>query len=145
MAFAMYPGLTQGAISALFVHGTPELGRSTCQNGRRRMTGTMNLTEPQCGTDLGLIRTKAVRQGDGSYRSPAPRSSSRPASTISRPMSSTSCWRALKAHLKAPKGCRCSGAEIRAPATARSVPTMAELWVDRGEDGIHGNSTCDEL
>jgi alkylation response protein AidB-like acyl-CoA dehydrogenase len=69
MAFAMYPGLTQGAISALFVHGTPELKSLYLPKMvAGEWTGTMNLTEPQCGTDLGLIRTKAVRQGDGSYR-----------------------------------------------------------------------------
>ena len=69
MAFAMYPGLTQGAISALFVHGTPELKALYLPKlVAGEWTGTMNLTEPQCGTDLGLIRTKAVKQPDGSYR-----------------------------------------------------------------------------
>jgi len=69
MAFAMYPGLTHGAIAALLVHGTAEqkaLYVPKMVSGE--WTGTMNLTEPQCGTDLGLIRTKAVRQADGSYR-----------------------------------------------------------------------------
>jgi acyl-CoA dehydrogenase len=68
MAFAMYPGLTQGAIAALLTHGSPEqkaLYVPKMVTGE--WTGTMNLTEPQCGTDLGLIRTKAVRQPDGSY------------------------------------------------------------------------------
>ncbi len=69
MAFAMYPGLTQGAIAALIVHGTPELqARYLPKMVTGEWTGTMNLTEPQCGTDLGLIRTKAVKQPDGSYR-----------------------------------------------------------------------------
>jgi len=69
MAFAMYPGLTQGAIAALIVHGTPELrARYLPKMITGEWTGTMNLTEPQCGTDLGLIRTKAVKQPDGSYR-----------------------------------------------------------------------------
>src|SRR3974390_1379500 len=69
MAFAMYPGLTQGAIAALVVHGTPELQtRYLPKLVTGEWTGTMNLTEPQCGTDLGLIRTKAVKQGDGSYK-----------------------------------------------------------------------------
>src|SRR5712675_2375195 len=69
MAFAMYPGLTQGAIAALIVHGTPELqARYLPKMVTGEGTGTMNLTEPQCGTDLGLIRTKAVKQPDGSYR-----------------------------------------------------------------------------
>src|ERR1700721_2379728 len=69
VAFAMYPGLTQGAIAALIVHGAPEqqaLYLPKLVAGE--WTGTMNLTEPQCGTDLGLIRTKAVRQADDSYR-----------------------------------------------------------------------------
>jgi len=69
MAFSMYPGLTQGATAALMVHGKPEQKKMFVP----RMlagdwTGTMNLTEPQCGTDLGLLRTKAVKQADGSYK-----------------------------------------------------------------------------
>jgi acyl-CoA dehydrogenase len=69
MAFAMYPGLTQGAIAALVVHGTPELQKRYLPKMiAGEWTGTMNLTEPQCGTDLGLIRTKATKQDDGSYR-----------------------------------------------------------------------------
>src|SRR5690606_21024107 len=68
-AFGMYAGLTQGAIAALDLHGSPEqkaiyLPRLI----RGDWSGTMNLTEPHCGTDLGLIRTKAVPAGDGSYR-----------------------------------------------------------------------------
>ncbi len=69
MAFAMYPGLTQGAISALVLHGSPPLqAQYLPKMTTGEWTGTMNLTEPQCGTDLGLIRTKAVKQGDGSYK-----------------------------------------------------------------------------
>ncbi len=69
MALNMYQGLTHGAYSAICAHGTP---------GQKAMwlprlvsgdwTGTMNLTEPQCGTDLGLIRTSADPQADGSFR-----------------------------------------------------------------------------
>ena len=69
MAFSMYPGLTHGAYSAILAGGTdaqkalylPKL--ASFQWG-----GTMNLTEPHCGTDLGLLRTKAVPNGDGTYR-----------------------------------------------------------------------------
>jgi alkylation response protein AidB-like acyl-CoA dehydrogenase len=69
IAFSMYPGLTQGAIAAFLHHGTPEqkafyLPKMTSG----AWTGTMNLTEPHCGTDLGLCRTKAEKQADGSYR-----------------------------------------------------------------------------
>ena len=69
MAFSMYPGLTHGAYSAILAGGSDEqkaLYLPKLASGE--WGGTMNLTEPQCGTDLGLIRTKAVPAGDGSYR-----------------------------------------------------------------------------
>jgi alkylation response protein AidB-like acyl-CoA dehydrogenase len=67
-AFAMYPGLTGGAIDAIHANAGEELKRRflpAMVSGA--WTGTMNLTEPQCGTDLGLIRTRAEPGGDGSY------------------------------------------------------------------------------
>jgi alkylation response protein AidB-like acyl-CoA dehydrogenase len=68
MAFAMYPGLTHGAIAALLVKGSDEQKAKYVPNMvSGKWGGTMNLTEPQCGTDLGLIRTRAEPQGDGSY------------------------------------------------------------------------------
>jgi alkylation response protein AidB-like acyl-CoA dehydrogenase len=69
MAFAMYPGLTRGAYAAIAHGGSPEqkaLYLPRLASGQ--WAGTMNLTEPHCGTDLGLLRTRAVLQGDGSYR-----------------------------------------------------------------------------
>jgi alkylation response protein AidB-like acyl-CoA dehydrogenase len=69
MAFSMYAGLTQGAIAALIRHGTPEQKATyVSPMAAGRWTGTMNLTEPHCGTDLGLLRTRAAKQADGSYR-----------------------------------------------------------------------------
>jgi acyl-CoA dehydrogenase len=69
MAFAMYPGLTQGAIAALLAHASQELKEKYLPKMvAGTWTGTMNLTEPHCGTDLGLLRSKAVKQGDGSYK-----------------------------------------------------------------------------
>jgi alkylation response protein AidB-like acyl-CoA dehydrogenase len=69
MAFSMYGGLTMGATAALLVHGTPEQKKTYVPKMvAGEWTGTMNLTEPQCGTDLGLLRTKAVKQADGSYK-----------------------------------------------------------------------------
>jgi len=69
MALTMYPGLTQGAIAAILVHGTDAQKQTYLPKMvAGDWTGTMNLTEPHCGTDLGLLRTKAVPQGDGSYR-----------------------------------------------------------------------------
>jgi acyl-CoA dehydrogenase len=67
-AFAMYPGLTNGAMAALHTHASDAQKRTYLP----KMTsgewcGTMNLTEPQCGTDLGLIKTRAAPQADDSY------------------------------------------------------------------------------
>ncbi|PVA06661.1 acyl-CoA dehydrogenase C-terminal domain-containing protein [Thalassorhabdomicrobium marinisediminis] len=69
MAFNMYQGLTHGAYTAIHIHGNDEQKQKflpkmvSCE-----WTGTMNLTEPHCGTDLGLMRTKAEPQDDGSFK-----------------------------------------------------------------------------
>ena len=69
MAFGMYQGLTHGAYSAIHAHGNDSQKQKylpkmvSCE-----WTGTMNLTEPHCGTDLGLMRTKAEPQQDGTYK-----------------------------------------------------------------------------
>ncbi|MGI6850889.1 acyl-CoA dehydrogenase [Mesorhizobium sp. 1B3] len=69
MAFMMYAGLTQGAIAAILAHGSDEQKAAWLPKMVDGIwTGTMNLTEPHCGTDLGLLRSKAVPNGDGSYR-----------------------------------------------------------------------------
>jgi alkylation response protein AidB-like acyl-CoA dehydrogenase len=68
-AWAMYPGLTNGAYECLVRHGTPEQKELyVTKLVAGQWTGTMCLTEPHCGTDLGMLRTKAEPQGDGSYR-----------------------------------------------------------------------------
>ena len=68
MAWSMYPGLTLGAIAALQTHASPEIKQTYLPKMiEGAWTGTMNLTEPHCGTDLGLLKTKAVPNGDGSY------------------------------------------------------------------------------
>ena len=68
LAFAMYPGLTNGAAAALHVHGSEELkAKYLPRLTSGEWTGTMNLTEPHCGTDLGLLKTRAVRNADGSF------------------------------------------------------------------------------
>ncbi|HEX8193831.1 MAG TPA: acyl-CoA dehydrogenase family protein, partial [Allosphingosinicella sp.] len=67
-AFEMYHGLTAGAIASILVKGSDEQKRVYVPNMvAGKWTGTMNLTEPHCGTDLGLLRTKAEPQADGSY------------------------------------------------------------------------------
>ena len=68
MSLNMYHGLTHGAYSAIYQHGTAEQKKTYLPNlVNCNWTGTMNLTEPHCGTDLGLIRTKAEKMNDGSY------------------------------------------------------------------------------
>ncbi|MEP3637327.1 MAG: acyl-CoA dehydrogenase C-terminal domain-containing protein [Paracoccaceae bacterium] len=68
-AFTMYQGLTHGAASAILAHGTDAQKAKWLPNMVScEWTGTMNLTEPHCGTDLGLMRTKAEPQGDGSFK-----------------------------------------------------------------------------
>jgi len=67
-SFEMYNGLTQGAIAALLVKGTDEQKAKYLPNMvGGKWTGTMNLTEPHCGTDLGLLKTRAEPNPDGSY------------------------------------------------------------------------------
>ncbi len=68
MAFSMYPGLTHGAISALLAKGSREQQEKYVPKmASGEWGGTMNLTEPHCGTDLGLIKTRAEPNADGSY------------------------------------------------------------------------------
>ena len=68
-AFTIYQGLTHGAASAILAHGSDEQKATYLPNMVScEWTGTMNLTEPHCGTDLGLMRTKAEPQDDGSYK-----------------------------------------------------------------------------
>jgi alkylation response protein AidB-like acyl-CoA dehydrogenase len=69
LSFATYPGLTHGAYEAILAHGSEAQKKTYLPNMvSGEWTGTMNLTEPHCGTDLGLMRTKAEPQADESYR-----------------------------------------------------------------------------
>ncbi len=67
-AFSMYPGLTSGAFHGIEASASDEIKQKYLPKmASGEWTGTMNLTEPQCGTDLGMVRTKAVKNDDGSY------------------------------------------------------------------------------
>ncbi len=69
LSFGMYPGLTQGAYHAIHAHGTPDQKRTYLPRlVDGSWSGTMCLTEPHCGTDLGMLRTRAEPQEDGSYK-----------------------------------------------------------------------------
>ena len=68
-SFSMYPGLSLGAMNTIFLHGTDEQKQTyLVPLTEGRWGGTMCLTEPQCGTDLGQVKTRAEPQGDGSYK-----------------------------------------------------------------------------
>ncbi|HTO20009.1 MAG TPA: phenylacyl-CoA dehydrogenase [Pseudomonas sp.] len=68
-SWGMYPGLSHGAMNTLSAHGTPEQQHTYLTKlVSGQWTGTMCLTEPHCGTDLGILRTKAEPQADGSYK-----------------------------------------------------------------------------
>lgn len=68
MSFGMYPGLSEGAYRALYLHGSQDLKDLYLPKlTTGEWSGTMCLTEPHCGTDLGLIKTKAIPHDDGSY------------------------------------------------------------------------------
>jgi len=69
MAFAMYSSLALGAVAAIYTHGSAEQkARYLPKLISGEWAGTMNLTEPQCGTDLGQLRSRAAPQPDGSYK-----------------------------------------------------------------------------
>jgi alkylation response protein AidB-like acyl-CoA dehydrogenase len=69
MAFSLASMLTQGAVEAILAHGTPQLQETYLDKlVSGSWSGTMNLTEPEAGSDVGELRTKAIRQPDGSYR-----------------------------------------------------------------------------
>ena len=69
LSFGLYPGLTHGATTAIEGHGSEDLKRAYLPKMvSGEWSGTMCLTEAHCGTDLGMLRTRAVPQEDGSYR-----------------------------------------------------------------------------
>lgn len=68
MAFSLYPGLTRGAVQVILAAGSDaDKEHYANQMITGKWTGTMNLTEPHCGTDLGQLKTKAVNKGNGTY------------------------------------------------------------------------------
>ena len=102
LSFALCPLLTDGAIEALLTAGSDELKATYLEKlVTGEWTGTMNLTEPQAGSDLAMVRTKADPQPTVRTRSSAPRSSSPMASTTWRRTSCTWCWRAWRVHPRA--------------------------------------------
>ncbi|HYD19385.1 MAG TPA: acyl-CoA dehydrogenase C-terminal domain-containing protein [Patescibacteria group bacterium] len=143
MAFAMYPGLSHGAYNALHVYGTEEQKNAYLPKlVSGEWSGTMCLTEPQCGTDLGLIKTLAVKQADGSYQ-----------------ITGTKIFISSGEHDLTSNILHLVLARIDDPSTPPGikgislflVPKIMQdgarngVWCQRIEEkmGIHGNSTCE--
>ena len=102
MAFAMYPGLTNGASKAIEIGGSDEQKNTYLPKMiSGEWTGTMNLTEPHCGTDLGLLKPKLCRKLTAAIKSQARRFSSLPVNTIWQETSSIWCSPVSKARLRA--------------------------------------------
>jgi alkylation response protein AidB-like acyl-CoA dehydrogenase len=145
MAFGMYSGLSQGAARSLSIHGSDAQKKKYLPKlATGEWTGTMNLTEPQCGTDLGLIRTKAVPQPDGTYK-----------------ISGTKIFISAGEHDLAPNIVHMVLARIEgAPAGVKGISLFVVPKITVNADGtlgqkngvscgsieekmgIHGNSTC---
>jgi hypothetical protein len=109
-AWTMYPGLSHGAYEALHAHGTGAQKKTYLPKLTSGVwTGTMCLTEPHCGTDLGLLRSKAEPQADGSYKITGNKIFiSAPASTTWPRTSSTWCWPACPTRPLGQRASACS-------------------------------------
>ncbi len=145
-AFNMYPGLAFGAAEVIAECGTPEQGKLYAEkmfNGT--WGGTMCLTEPHAGSDVGAAKTTAKKQRrTAPTRSAAPRSSSPAATTTSPRTSSTWCSRASTALRRGPRASRCSSCRSSAsPRTARSAQSNdVQVASIEHKMGINGSATC---
>lgn len=144
LSFGIYPGLSHGAYNALHEYGTDELKNTYLPKlVSGEWSGTMCLTEPQCGTDLGLIKTKAAKQPDGSYA-----------------VSGTKIFISSGEHDLTSNICHLVLAKIEDPSTPQGIKGISlfivpknmpetgarnSLFCARIEEkmGIHGNSTCE--
>ncbi len=144
-AWYMYPGLSHGAYECLHEHGTPEqkaLYLPKLVSGE--WTGTMCLTEPHCGTDLGLLRTKAAPRGDGSY---AITGNKIFISAGEHDMSANILHLVLARLPEAPAGTKGISLFLVPkflPDAGGNPGARNKIHCDAIEDkmGIHGNSTC---
>ena len=145
MAFSMYQGLTHGAYSAIHTHGSEEQKKRYLPNMVScHWTGTMNLTEPHCGTDLGLMRTKAIPEHDGSFTITGQKIF---ISAGDHDLAENIIHLVLAKIEGAPSGTRGVSLFIVPKYLIKDDGTLGQrngLSVGRIEDkmGIHGNATC---
>lgn len=147
LAFGMYPGLSHGAYNALYEYGTDELKNAYLPKiVSGEWSGTMCLTEPGAGTDLGLMTTKAVKQSDGTYA-----------------ISGTKIFISAGEHDMTSNICHLTLAKIDDPSTPKGIKGISLFLVPKflpdasgqytvrntvtcgnveEKMGIHGNSTC---
>ncbi|MEM1073935.1 MAG: acyl-CoA dehydrogenase C-terminal domain-containing protein [Pseudomonadota bacterium] len=145
MAFTMYQGLTHGAASAILAHGSDEQKQTYLPNMVScEWTGTMNLTEPHCGTDLGLMRTKAEPQADDTYKITGQKIF---ISAGEHDMSENIIHLVLAKISGAPEGIKGVSLFIVPKFIVKEDGSLGErnaVAVGKIEEkmGIHGNSTC---
>ena len=128
MAFGIGPTLTMGAVEAIDKHATDALKATYLPKlVSGEWMGTMNLTEPQAGSDLNALKSRAEPPATAATASSAPRFSSPMASTISPTTSSTSCWRGCRMRRPARAGSRCSWCRNSwsSPTAASARATMS--------------------
>ena len=145
MAFSMYQGLTHGAYSAIHAHGSAvQKAQYLPKMVSCEWTGTMNLTEPHCGTDLGLMRTKAIPQSDGSYKITGQKIF---ISAGEHDLADNIIHLVLAKIEGAPAGIKCVSLFIVPKFMVNDDGSLGQrnsLSVGKIEEkmGIHGNSTC---
>ncbi|GAC1409567.1 MAG: acyl-CoA dehydrogenase C-terminal domain-containing protein [Burkholderiaceae bacterium] len=144
-AWTMYPGLSHGAYECLHEHGTAEMKALYLPKlVSGEWTGTMCLTEPHCGTDLGMLRSKAEPQGDGSYRISGNKIF---ISAGEHDMSANIIHLVLARLPDAPPGTKGISLFLvpkLLPNADRSIGARNLIFCGALEEkmGIHGNSTC---
>jgi alkylation response protein AidB-like acyl-CoA dehydrogenase len=145
MSFSMFQGLTHGAYSAIWAHGSDEQKEKYLQKmSNCDWTGTMNLTEPHCGTDLGQMRTKAVPQSDGGFQITGQKIF---ISAGDHDMAENIIHLVLAKIVGAPEGIKGVSLFIVPKFMVNDDGSLGQrnaLSVGRLEDkmGIHGNPTC---
>ena len=145
-AFTMYQGLTHGAASAILAHGTDEQKDKYLPNMVScEWTGTMNLTEPHCGTDLGMMRTKAEPQDDGSYKISGQKIFiSSGDHGHGRQHHPSGAGQNPRVAPRVSKAFRCSSCPSSSSTKTAHLGERNGVSVGKIEEkmGIHGNSTC---
>ncbi len=127
-SWGMYPGLTKGAMAAIHAHGSEEQKNTYLPRMTSAVwTGTMCLTEPHCGTDLGIIKTRAVPNADGSYAITGTKIFISAGEHDLSENIITWCWPSFRMRRPVPRASRCSSCPS-STWTRMVTPASATPW-----------------